>query len=320
MLLVTHQIDPSMKYATGLTPLNNPVKQAEKKSTMSSSSPGMAALFEEFIRCCLRKKYSIRTREVYWGWIRRFILFHQKRSPSEMGKREALQFLSHLEEYAQVTASTRSQALSALQFLYRELLQQHFDWADIVGRVKLPAKSACALTRDEMNRVLAGLSGSYWLMASLLYGTGMQLQESVRLRVMDVSIRRNEIVVRDGKGELVRRLKIPQELHQALEAHMEKVLADHREDMKSNWQGVYMPEILQSEYPDANKLLAWQYVFAADRLSRDPCDDKIRRYHLDAREFQRALENAALGAGIDKNISSHRLRTDGMACPLFRAT
>ena len=236
-----------------------------------------------------------------------------------MGEREASRFLSHLDQHAHVTASTRSQAISALQLLYREMLHQYFDWTEIAGRVKAPVQSRGELTMDQMNRVLAGLSGSYWLMASLLYGTGMQLRECVRLRVMDVSIKRKEIVIRDGKGELVRRLKIPEELHQYLKAHMEEVLADHCEDMKSNWQGVYMPEILQSEYPEAKKLLAWQYVFAAPRVPRDPFDDKIRRYHLDAREFQRALENAALEAGIDRGISSCWLRTDDIARPLFRA-
>ena len=155
-------------------------------------------------------------------------------------------------------------------------------------------------------------------MASLLNCTGMQVLECVGLRVRDVSIVRNEIQVRDGKGELVRRVKIPQELHRTLKSHMEKVFEEHGKDMKSNWQGVYMPEILQIEYPNAGKLLAWQYVFAANRLSHDPRDHKIRRYHIDAREFQRALVNAALAAGIDKRISSHSLRTGCNARLLFR--
>lgn len=235
-----------------------------------------------------------------------------------MGLTEIEQFLVHLELHEHATASTRNQARSALQFLYREVLRLHFDGVEKLARVKSPTQLPRVLTTDELSKVLSGLGGCYWLMASLLNGTDIQLLECVRLRVKDVSIARNEIQVREGKGALVRRIKIPQELHKTLKSHMEKVFEEYGEDMKSNCQGVYMPEILQIEYPNAGKLLAWQYVFAANRLSQDPCDHKVRRYHVDAREFQRALAKAALAAGIDIRISSHSLRTDCKARPFFR--
>ena len=242
MLLVTHLIDPSMKYLASLTPLNNPVKETGRKAIAFNDAPEKTALFGDFLSGCDEKSYSIRTREAYWGWIRRFILFHRKRDPSEMGLSEIEQFLVHLELHGHATASTRNQAMSALQFLYREVLHRHFDWVEKLARVKSPTQFPRVLTTDEMSKVLSGLGGCYWLMASLLNCTGIQVLECVGLRVRDVSIARNEIQVRDGKDELVRRVKIPQELHRTLKSHMEKVFEEHGEDMKSNWQGVYMPE------------------------------------------------------------------------------
>lgn len=318
MLLVTHLLDPGMKYLASLTPLNNPVTCTDRAAIAFNDALEKTALFVDFISGCHEKSYSIRTREAYWGWIKRFILFHRKRDPSEMGQTEIEQFLVHLELHGHATASTRNQAMSALQFLYREVLHLHFDWVEKLARVKSPTQLPRVLTTDEMSEVLSGLGGSYWLMASLLNCTGIQVLECVRLRVKDVSIARSEIQVRDGKGELVRCVKIPQELQKALERHMEKVFEEHGKDMKSNWQGVYMPEILQIEYPNAGKLLAWQYVFSANPPSHDPYDHKIRRYHVDAREFQRVLANAALAAGIDIRALSHSLRTGRKASPLFR--
>lgn len=237
-----------------------------------------------------------------------------------MGVRELEQFLANLDVQGHVTESTRNQALSALQFLYREVLQLHSDHMQKMDRVKSPAKSPVMLTADEMNRLLLGLSGSYWLMASLLYGTDMQMLQCVRLRAKDVSSTRNEILIRDGKDKIVRRLSIPPPLQAAMKAHMEKVFETYREDMKSNWQGVYMPDALQIEHPNSSKLFAWQYVFVANRLPHDPRDHKIRRYHIDAREFQRALLKAALDAGLNKRFNSHSLRPAFRAGPTFQAT
>ncbi len=267
---------------------------------------------------CHDKGYRVRTQEAYWGWVKRFILFHRKRNPSEMGVTEVEQFLTHLDVQGRVTASTRNQAMSALVFLYREVLHQHCGGLENAMRTRLPRQLSVGLTADEVTRVLSRLNGGDWLAASLLFGTGMQILECIRLRVKDISIAKNEILVRDVRGELVRRFKIPSDLHQPLKAQMEKVLEDHCDDMKSQWQGVYVPEPLQIDNPNVSKLFAWQYVFAAKRLPRDPGDGKIRRYHIDERELQRTLENAALAAGVDITMGSHALRTSFETRPLSR--
>ena len=305
MLGVTHPIDPGMKYAASLISLNNLVKTP----VAFNGIPEKAAIFEDFMSRCQNKNYSIRTREAYWGWVKRFILFHRKRDPSEMGLTEIEQFLAYLDMQGRATASTRNQALSALLFLYREVLHLHPAWMANAVRIKLPTKLSVVLTADEVDRVLSSLNGSDGLIASLLYGTGMHVMECLRLRVKDISIGKHEINVRDVRGELARRFWIPPHLHQALKVQMEKVLKDHAEDMNSDWQGVYMPEPSLIDYPNVGKSLEWQYVFAAKRLAHEPCDGKIRRYHVDEREFQRTLANAALAAGIDRPVSSHALGT-----------
>jgi integrase len=155
--------------------------------------------------------------------------------------------------------------------------------------------------------MLSRLHGVHRLVATLLFGTAMHIMECLRLRVRDISLAKNEILVRDVRNELVKRIGIPPHLLLAIKAQLQKVLEDHADDMKSDWQGVYIPEPLLMEYPNVSKMLSWQYVFAAKRLPHDPSDGKIRRYHLDEREFQRALADAASEAGIDKPMGSHGL-------------
>lgn len=309
MLVLTHPPDHGMTLAARSPLLNNSQQMPVRYALALNVRPENTALFEQFMACCHARNYSIRTREVYWGWIKRFILFHRKRDPSVMGEWELDQFMASLDVLGRVTASTRNQALSALLLLYREVL--HLDAGVFENSVRMKSlKPPCdPLSIDEVNRTLSKMQGDHWLVASLLFGTGMHVLECLRLRARDISLAKNEILVRDVRDEIVKRLGIPPQLRQAMKVQLQKVLDNHEVDMKSDWQGVYMPEPLLVEYPNVGKLLSWQYMFAAKRLPHDPCDGKVRRYHLDEREFQRALAHAVSEAGIDKSIGSHGLGT-----------
>ena len=222
-----------------------------------------------------------------------------------MGEGELEQFMASLDVHGRVNTSTRNQALSALLFLYREVLHLDVGVSENSLRMKSSKPPCVVLSADEVKRVLSKVHGDHWLVASLLCGPGMHVAECLRLRVRDISLAKHEILVRGMRDETVKRIGIPPHVLQALKVQLHKVLVDHAEDMKSDWQGVYMPEPLLVEYPGVSKMLSWQYVFAAKRLPHDPCDGKIRRYHLDEREFQRALAHAAWQAGIDKHIGGH---------------
>lgn len=308
MICVTPHFDPHMKYDTTLTPLHDPVNSAARNRVTVARTVHKSALLEAVRGRCRVKHYSLRTEEAYTGWIKRFILFHRKRHPKEMSGPEVEQFLTYLAVRLSVSPSTQNQALSALLFLYREVLGTTLPWMENVVRAKRPSHLPVVLSTEEVNRVLARLDGREWLMASLLYGTGMRLMECVRLRVKDVDFARNEIMVRDGKGGKDRHTVLPAKLVAPLRAQIEKAREYHREDMLSKWQGVYLPDALAQKYPKANRLLMWQYVFPASRQSHDPRDNKIRRYHIDEKVLQRAVSKAGLDAGIDKPISCHTLR------------
>jgi len=271
-------------------------------------TPHKSKLLELCRERCRVKHYSLRTEEAYLGWVRRFIFFHNKKHPAEMGGYEVESFLTHLAVKGHVSPSTQNQALSALLFLYREVLHLQLEWMENVVRAKQAIRLPVVLTVEQVNSVLARLDGREWLMASLLYGTGMRLMECVRLRVKDVSFEKNEIVVRDGKGGKDRRTMLPARLCDPMRTQLEKVRELHREDTDENWDGVYLPDALERKYPNANKLMAWQYVFPATRRARDPRDGKIRRHHIDEKVLQRAVSKAAQAAGMDKPVSCHTLR------------
>ena len=225
-----------------------------------------------------------------------------------MGGYDVESFLTHLAVKGHVSPSTQNQALSALLFLYREVLHLQLEWMENVVRAKQAIRLPVVLTVEQVNSVLARLDGREWLMASLLYGTGMRLMECVRLRVKDVSFEKNEIVVRDGKGGKDRRTMLPARLCDPMRTQLEKVRELHREDTDENWDGVYLPDALERKYPNANTLMAWQYVFPATRRARDPRDGKIRRHHIDEKVLQRAVSKAAQAAGMEKPVSCHTLR------------
>ena len=254
------------------------------------------------------KHYSIRTERAYIGWIKKFILFHGKRHPREMGEPEVEAFLTWLATEGNVAKSTQNQAFNALIFLYREVLQ-----APLEGRINAvrPGKKQrlpVVLSKEETLRLLNAMSGVPQLMAKLLYGTGMRLMECLRLRVKDVDFELSEIRVRDGKGGTDRLVFLPESIKPALKEHLERVRLIHERDLSEGYGEVYLPEALARKYPRAGKEWIWQYVFPSTRLSRDPRSNAVRRHHMDPSTLDRAIKRAAKLAGIDKRISSHTLR------------
>ncbi|BBA34416.1 integron integrase [Methylocaldum marinum] len=254
------------------------------------------------------KHYSLRTEDAYVQWIKRFILFHGKRHPKDMSAPEVEAFLSHLATQRNVAASTQSQALSAILFLYREVLGIELPWLENVTRAKKPQRLPVVLTVQEVKSVLAHLDGRNWVMASLLYGSGLRLMECVRLRVKDVDFAMRQIVVRDGKGAKDRVTMLPDSPVEPLKHYLEKVKAVHEKDLHEGFGEVYLPFALERKYPNAGREWGWQYVFPASQRSIDPLSGKERRHHLDEKVLQRAVRTAVREAGLTKPASCHTLR------------
>ncbi|HRC73412.1 MAG TPA: integron integrase [Candidatus Competibacter sp.] len=254
------------------------------------------------------KHYSIRTEQAYVDWIRRFILFHGKRHPAEMGPSEVEAFLTHLAVRGKVATSTQNQARSALLFLYKDVLGQQLPWLDNVEQAKRPQRLPVVLTHAEVKAVLDRLGGTHRLMANLLYGTGMRLMEGVRLRVKDIDLGRREILVRDGKGGKDRVTPLPALLVEPLHAHLAHVKTLHDEDLKAGYGAVYLPDALARQYPNAEREWGWQYVFPARQLSADPRSGITRRHHADEKGVQRAMQKAAHETGLSKAATPHTLR------------
>ncbi|MDG9926161.1 MULTISPECIES: integron integrase [unclassified Pseudomonas] len=254
------------------------------------------------------RHYSIRTERVYCEWVRRFIRFHNYRHPADMAAAEVEAFLSDLAVRRNVSASTQNQALAALLFLYKKVLQVELPWLGDVVRAKRPARLPVVLSVEEVQHLLGQLSGDIWLMASLLYGAGMRLMEVARLRVKDVDFARGEILVRDGKGMKDRVTVLPRRLEVPLKKHLAVVRAKHEAELQAGRGDVYLPDALERKYPKAPWEWAWQYVFPAASLSRDPRSGKVRRHHFDEKRIQRAFKSALKAAGIDKLATPHTLR------------
>jgi integron integrase len=251
---------------------------------------------------------SLRTEEVYVGWVRRFILANAKRHPRDMGSREVERFLTGLAVHGHVSASTQNQALSALLFLYREVLQQELPWMDGIHRAKRPKRLPVVLSREEVAALLGEMEGVTWLMASLLYGAGLRLMECVRLRVQDVDFVRREITVRQGKGGKDRRTMLPASSAEALQEQMAEARRVHKRDLEAGFGAVWLPDALARKYPGAAREWAWQYVFPASARSTDPRSGVTGRHHLDETVLQRAVKQAVRRAGIDKPATCHTLR------------
>jgi integron integrase len=236
-----------------------------------------------------RKHFSIRTEQAYVDWIRRFILFHDKRHPREMAEAEVTQFLTYLAREGRVAASTQNQALSALLFLYKDVLKQEIGWLEGVERAKTPARLPVVLTRDEVHKIFAHLHGTHRLMAGLLYGSGLRLMECVRLRVKDVDLGYLRITVRDGKGAKDRVTMLPVNVAKSLERHLQKVKAQHEEDLEGGLGSVYLPNAIERKWSGAAREWGWQYAFPSSRLSVDPRTGKKQRHHMDESVLQSAM-------------------------------
>jgi integron integrase len=271
--------------------------------------PGSPPKLLDRIRQHLRvKHYSIRTEQAYVDWIRRFILFHGKRHPNEMGEEEITAFLTHLAVDRRVATSTQNQAFSALLFLYQQVLDRKLDFIDSVERVSRPPKLPVVFTREEARAVLAHLKGDYRLMTELLYGSGLRLMECVRLRVKDVDFGYNRITVRDGKGLHERVALLPRKVQRPLHEHLARVKELHRQDLARGHGKVYLPFGLRRKYPDAERAWAWQYVFPVAKLSIDPRSHETRRHHVSEKNLQNAVKLAIREAAIAKAASCHTFR------------
>ena len=261
------------------------------------------------VRAAIRAKhYSIRTEEAYVQWIRRYILFHNKRHPREMGPPEINAFLSHLATARRVAASTQNQALCAILFLYKEVLEQDPGRLEGIVRAKKPKRLPVVLTPQEVAAILGQLSGVHWLMVSLLYGSGLRLMECLRLRVKDVDFSYLQIVVRDGKGGKDRVTVLPNRLCDPLRKHLGTVKTLHDQDLAAGFGRVYLPYALDRKYANAAAEWGWQYVFPAAGLSLDPRTGIRRRHHLGPLVLQRAVKAACRKAAVTKPVNCHAFR------------
>ena len=255
-----------------------------------------------------RKNYAYRTEQAYSSWIRRFILFHEKCHPQEMGAVEIEAFLTHLAVEREVSPSTQNQALAALQFLYNEVLHLPLDQDILPVPAKRTKHLPVVLSKSETQAVLRELHGVYLIITQLLYGSGLRVTECLTLRIHDLDFERNEITVRSGKGAKDRRTMLPDSISSALSNHLKRVRQTFQQDHKDGYGSVYLPRALSRKYPHAAREWIWQYVFPAPNLSRDPRSGTIRRHHLHPSSLRRAVRVAARKAGVDKHVTPHIFR------------
>jgi integron integrase len=266
----------------------------------AAAQPRQPRLLDRVRQACRLRHYSIRAERAYVDCINRFILFHGKRYPLEMGAAEINAFLSHLAVAGRVSASTQNQAFSALLFLYQKVLE--VDPGRIAGVVRAvrPKRLPVVLTRDEVRRVIEQLDGTFALMARLLYGSGLRLLECLRLRVKDIDFGRNEITVRQGKGDKDRRTMLPLSVKVELEAHLRRVRQLHERDLSRGFGSVGLPEALERKLPNASHKWCWQWVFPSAVLSVDPRTGIKRRHHAHEGSVSRAITQAVRRAGLSK--------------------
>jgi len=254
------------------------------------------------------RHYSRRTEDAYVNWIRRYILFHHKTHPSALGPEDLNAFLTHLAVDCDVAASTQGQALSAILFLYRHVLEEEIGWVGDVVRAKRPVRLPVVLAREEVRMLLGRMSGVTKLVAALLYGSGMRLLEALRLRVKDVDFLAGEIVIREAKGRKDRRTMLPMALAGPLQQQIERARRLHEADLVAGYGEVWLPNALAVKYPNAAREFAWQYVFPARGLGVDPRSAVTRRHHLDESTVQKAVKAAVRESGLDRQVGCHTLR------------
>jgi integron integrase len=273
-----------------------------------SGNPDRKKLIERLHEAMRARNYSRRTEKAYWFWIRWFIRRNGVRHPAQMGAVEVESFLSWLATERKVAAATQNQALSALLFLYKQVLGMELPWFKDLVRAQRPVRVPVVLTRDEVQRLLAQMEGTKWLMASLLYGAGLRQIECLQLRVKDVDFAYRQVLVRDGKGGKDRVTMLPEQVVQPLQAHLGRVRALHQRDLAAGHGEVSLPFALARKYPRAGRDWAWQFVFPSGVLSADPGSGVTRRHHIFPDTLGRAVKAAARGARIIKPVSCHTLR------------
>lgn len=274
----------------------------------SSSSHDKPKLLDR-VRAAIRfRHYSLRTEQAYTDWIKRFIVFHGKRHPEEMGEAEIGEFLSDLAVRGNVAASTQNQALSALLFLYREVLKVDLPWVHEFTPAKRPVRVPVVLTREEVTRLLGEMEGTMQTIAQLLYGSGLRLLEGLRLRIKDIDFGYRQIVVRDGKGAKDRVTMLPDSLRPSLERHLARVRSLHEDDVEAGFGEVWLPQALARKFPRAQREWGWQWVFPAAKRSVDPESGLVARHHASEKMVQRAVQAAGRKAGLTKPVTPHTLR------------
>jgi integron integrase len=269
---------------------------------------GKPRLLDQVREAIRLRHYSYRTEQQYVAWIRRFILFHNRRHPRELGGPEIEAFLTYLAKDRNVASATQAQALAALLFLYRRVLNVALPWLDNVVRARRPKRLPVVLTRAEVRRVLSALEGHYLLIASLMYGSGLRLMESLRLRVKDIDIEKSVIVVRNGKGAKDRVTVLPETLRDPLRKQLDLVRRRDANARTRGFAGVELPHALERKYPSGHLELCWQYVFPATKPSCDPRTGVWRRHHVHEESVQREVKRAVRAAGIEKPASCHTFR------------
>ena len=265
--------------------------------------------FLDQVREAIRiKNYSYRTEQSYLKWVREYILFHNKRHPNEMGEEEVRSFLAHLAVDRNVAASTQNQALSALLFMHRYVLQRPLGYIDVPW-AKKPKRLPVVLTRDEVRAIMEKLEGVPLLVVQLLYGAGLRVTEALRLRVQDIDFGQRLIVVRDGKGSKDRTSTLPEKVTPALHRHLQEVKTLHHHDLQNGHGRAPLPTALTRKYPNAETAWVWQFAFPSHTLSRNPRGDgTFYRFHIHESTIQKAVKRAAAKAGVNKRVTPHTFR------------
>jgi integron integrase len=271
-------------------------------------SPSQPKLLDRLRDALRSRHYSRRTEQCYCHWVKRFIFFHHARHPAQMAEPEINAFLTHLAIKEKVSASTQNQALSALLFLYRNVLDHEIGDLGEVIRARKPRHLPVVMTREEVKAVLGCLDGDKWLMAALMYGAGLRLMECLRLRVQDIDFERHEIMVRDGKGAKDRRTMLPASLKNPLQDQLRKVKAIHEQDLADGWGRVQMPDALDRKYPNAPADWGWQWVFPQEHRWKNTRTGEQGRHHVHETILQRVVKEAVRKAGIVKHVGCHTFR------------
>ena len=269
----------------------------------------MATKLLDQVQQVIRLKHlSLRTEEAYLNWIKRYVVFHNKRHPLELGEQDARAFLAYLAQDKYVSSSTQNQALNAILFLYKEVLQQPLGKLQDVPRAQRSVRLPVVFSKTEVNAIFEQMSGITKLIAKLLYGSGMRLMEVLRLRVHDIDFANSYIVVRQGKGDKDRHVPLPKKVVSDLKLQIEKVKLLHQQDLNDGFGEAYMPDALQVKFKNASKELGWQYLFPSSQRSPDPRTGVILRHHLHVTLIQRAVKEAVHKANIQKKGSCHSFR------------